>query len=138
MIPTATDEIRNRIENFVEELAELVKRSALESVQQAFGGAPQPRAALRRAAGRTVATTARKAAAVSKPAKRGKRTGAQVEATASALLKYIEKHPGARMEQISAGMKMASKDLNLPLRKLKDERRLKTKGQKRATEYYAK
>ena len=138
MTRTPTDEIRTLIETFVSELEELVRRSAIESVQQALGGGSLPSPSARRAAGRAPAARGRKAAVVAEPAKRGKRTGEEVEATAAALLKYIEKHPGERMEQISAGMKISSKDLNLPLRKLKDEGHLKTKGQKRATEYYAK
>ena len=138
MTRTPTEEIRNRIETFVRELEELVRLSALESVQQALGGGTLPSPSPRRAAGRAPAGRGKKAAVVSGPAKRGKRTGEEVEATASALLKYIEKHPGERMEQISAGMKTASKALTLPLQKLRTDGRLKTKGQKRATEYYAK
>ena len=42
------------------------------------------------------------------------------------------------MEQIAKGMGIPSKELTLPLTKLKTEGRLKVKGQKRATAYFTK
>jgi hypothetical protein len=141
MTPTASDEIRAKIESFVAGLEELVRRAALESVQQALGSSgPASASALAELAVGSKRGRARRAeaGALAAPSKRGKRTGAEVEALAEKLHKYIGKHPGQRMEQISAGMNVSSKDLTLPLQKLKGDRKLKTKGQKRATEYYAK
>ena len=131
MTPTASDEIRAKIESFVAGLEELVRRAALESVQQALGSSASASASV--LAGAAVGSKrggARRAeaAAPAAPGKRGKRTGAEVEALADKLHKYIGKHPGQRMEQISAGMSVSSKDLTLPLQKLKGDRKLKTKG----------
>jgi hypothetical protein len=71
-------------------------------------------------------------------AARTKRSTKQLGALAGSTLKYIQRHPGSRMEQIAAGMGVPSRELTLPLRHLKTERRLRTKGQKRATSYFAK
>ncbi|MBN1606145.1 MAG: hypothetical protein JW940_05905 [Polyangiaceae bacterium] len=67
-----------------------------------------------------------------------KRSAKQLGAVMASALKHIRRHPGSRMEQIAAGLGLPSKELVLPLRHLKSEGRLKTKGQKRATSYFAK
>lgn len=67
-----------------------------------------------------------------------KRSAKQLGALMASALKHIRRHPGSRMEQIAAAMGVPSKELVLPLRHLKSEGRLKTKGQKRATSYFAK
>jgi hypothetical protein len=88
--------------------------------------------------GRRAASTTQRA-----PARNAARAGTQRSAqqlgtlTASAL-KYIRRHPGSRMEQIATGIGVSSKELTLPLGQLKAAGRLRTKGQKRATSYFAK
>jgi len=51
---------------------------------------------------------------------------------------YIAKNPGQRIEQIAASLDISTKELNLPAKKLISEKKLSTKGQKRATTYFAK
>jgi hypothetical protein len=68
----------------------------------------------------------------------GKRNAQQLQRLMDSALKYIRRHPGARMDQIGAAMRVASKQLTLPLQRLKAEGHLKVKGQKRATSYFAK
>jgi hypothetical protein len=155
MTPSATEQIRKRIESFVLGLDEMIRAASLEVVRQGLlgpGALPAPRrptkgklalpAAARQRPQRRAPVAARakgRGAAVSgSRGKRTKRTGDQLDALVAGLLKYIAKHPGQRMEQIAAGMKIASKELTLPIQKLKAEGRLKTKGQKRATAYFAK
>ncbi len=53
------------------------------------------------------------------------------------LLDYVKGNPGQRVEQIAAGMNTVTKELNLPVKKLIAQKSLKTKGQKRATQYFA-
>jgi hypothetical protein len=48
------------------------------------------------------------------------------------------KHPGERIEQIAKGLGAPSKELQLPTRKLLDDKKIRKKGQKRATTYFAK
>ena len=132
-----SDQIHAAIDNFVEELELLVRRNALETIQRTLGKAASTGGMPARGA-RLAPTQSASQAGATQRVKRAKRTGSEVEALAEKLHKYIAKHPGQRMEQISTGMKRTSKELTLPLQKLKSEKRLKTKGQKLATEYYAK
>jgi hypothetical protein len=70
-------------------------------------------------------------------ARSGKRSKREVEELTDRLLEYIERYPGQRMEQISAGLGVPSRDLSLPMRNLERENHLRVVGQKRATCYYA-
>jgi hypothetical protein len=76
----------------------------------------------------------------SKPtrAKGAKRSPDELEAITKRLHAYVSKHPGERIEQIAAAMGVPTKELNLPCKKLIAERKLHTKGHKRATTYTAK
>jgi hypothetical protein len=71
-------------------------------------------------------------------AKRAKRTSADVDATAAALLTYVAANEGQSIEQIGKGMGVATKELKLPVIKLMEAKKLKTKGQRRGTKYFAK
>ena len=124
-------EIRARIQSFVDELSELVKQATLESVQAALqgtGGQGSARRGGRKAA--VLASTARRA-------KGSKRTAAELDALVATLLRHIQSNPGQRMEQLAASLSIPSKELTLPIKKLLQENRLRTKGQKRATAYFA-
>jgi hypothetical protein len=110
--------VREVVEKFVSELQDLFLADLIESV------AGTKLASL--SAGRT------------KALKRGeKRTPAALGQLADKLHSYISKHPGQRIEQIAFGMGMTTKELNLPAKKLIAEKRLTTKGAKRATTYTA-
>jgi hypothetical protein len=54
------------------------------------------------------------------------------------LYKAIKSGPGRRIEQIGETLGVPTKDLALPAKKLISEKRVKTKGVKRATTYFAK
>lgn len=130
MTPSRYDPVHTCIDVFVADLEQLVRQAALESVQQALGGQPGSKVLERWSPqGRPSVGAARAS---------GKRTAKELEALSEMLLKFIEKHPGSRMEQIAEGMGISSRELTLPLRYLKEEGHIKTKGQKRATAYFAK
>ncbi len=80
--------------------------------------------------------TARKAAA--KKATDGKRTPAQIEKIATRALAAITKKPGRGIEAIAKAMKIESKSLSLPVRKLISDKAIRTKGERRATTYFPK
>jgi hypothetical protein len=125
-------EIRDRIQAFVNELSELVKQATLESVQDALQGrSGSTNIAVRgmgRPGGRGVTLRVKKG---------GKRTPEELETLTARLLRHIQGNPGQRMEQLAVGLSLPSKELTLPIKKLLQENRLRTKGQKRATAYYA-
>jgi hypothetical protein len=120
-------QIRDRIEQFVNQLSQLVRQTALDSVRDALGeGAPRGRG---RGAGRS---------AIGRGARRKgeKRSSDQIAETTKGVLAYVRKHPGQGVEAIAKGLGTVTKELTLPIRKLVGERQLKTKGQKRATKYF--
>jgi hypothetical protein len=111
-------------------------------VAPARRGPSRPR---KNAAAGPIAADAPGSAAGSAPAKkrgrkgkRAKRTSADVDATAAALLAYVAANEGQSIEQIGKGMGVATKELKLPVIKLVEAKKLKTKGQRRGTKYLAK
>ena len=129
---SVNDRIRSRVEAFAEELSALIRDSAMETVREALGGAAPRRGAR---GGRAAASTA--------PVRGGRREKGQkrdpgeIERLTGRLLDYIKGNAGQRIEQIAAGMGTVTKELNLPVKKLIAQKSLKTKGQKRATQYFA-
>jgi hypothetical protein len=129
---SVNDRIRSRVEAFAEELSALIRDSAMETVREALGGAAPRRGAR---GGRAAASTA--------PVRSGRREKGQkrdpgeIERLTGRLLDYIKGNAGQRIEQIAAGMGTVTKELNLPVKKLIAQKSLKTKGQKRATQYFA-
>ncbi len=132
--------IRARVEQFAAELAELIRESAMETVSVALAGArPSPgRGGRRAAAAAAVAAVRTGGRGRSASREKGaKRPPDEIERLTSRLLDYIKSNPGQRIEQIADGMGTSTKELNLPAKKLIAGKQLKTKGQKRATQYFA-
>lgn len=109
----------------------------METVQQALAGGEVPRRG-RRGAGaagsRRAAVAAPKAPRLR--AKGAKRSPDELEELTEQLLAYIKGNPGQRIEQIADGMGTSTKELNLPAKKLLGNKSIKTKGHKRATQYF--
>jgi hypothetical protein len=128
---TLDQDIQSRIQTFLAELSALVKKSALESVQAALAdgrnGAP------RRGPGRP-----RKSGGSARAGKREKRSTEQVEAMAARVLAQVRSKQGQRLEEIGKAMKLPTKGLKLPIAKLLAAKKLRTKGQKRGTQYFTK
>ena len=110
-------ELRECVENFVFDLDVLMRKAALLALEETFGGNGV-------GSGR------------SRPG--AKRSPAELEHLQAALLETITVNPGLRVEALSEVMKVPSRDLTLPIRKLLGARKIKKKGQKRATSYFAK
>src|SRR5690349_24718258 len=66
-----------------------------------------------------------------------KRTQHDLSRTGDKLLEFVSANPGLRIEQINKQLGTSTRDLQLPIRKLISEGQLKTKGQKRSTQYFA-
>jgi hypothetical protein len=132
---TLNNEIQSRINSFLGELSQLVKRQALEAVHEALGEAAAPR----RGPGRPRSVTmsaGRRPRAIAKGGVRGKRSPEQVDAMAARVLAQIRSKQGQRLEEIGRAMKMPTKGLKLPIAKLMAGKKLKTKGAKRGTKYF--
>ena len=132
------DTIRAALDSFVEDISNLIQQAALESVEQALAGASAiPGRRGSRGAGRS--SVAAPFVALSRGRKKGaKRTQDELDQLIKKLHGYIAKNPGQRIEQIAQGLDITTKELNLPAKKLIGDKKLSTKGQKRATTYFAK
>jgi len=128
---TIDDAIFEAVESFVEQLKGLIQQAALESVQTALNGRNQPSQRRTKAAGGgTMAGLQRYEAGA-------KRTPAELAALIKKLHAHIAKNPGLRIETIGTALGVPTKALVLPVKRLVSERRVSTKGQKRATVYFA-
>jgi len=68
--------------------------------------------------------------------KRIRRSSDQIEALAARILAHVRSNQGQRLEEISRSLKLPSQELKRPVATLMDEKRLRTKGQKRGTQYF--
>ncbi len=137
------DEIRSRTLAFAKDLTVLVRRAAIEAAAAALGARAEARMheveTIRR--GRPPGRRGRAAqVAPRRPAarrRRGeKRPPEELARLTERLGDYIESHPGLRMEAIGKALGQPTRDLNLPIKKLMAAHRIRSEGQKRATEYY--
>ncbi len=142
-MPTVNDQIRDRIEAFAAELTELIRAAAMETVAAALGegsvgGGRAGRGRGRRGPGRPAAAARGpgRPARASAREKGAKRAPQEIERLTSKLGDYVKSNPGQRIEQIAKGMGTSTKELNLPVKKLVATKAIKTRGQKRATQYF--
>src|SRR5450432_3065356 len=130
---SVNDRIRSRVEAFAEELSALIRDSAMETVRDALGGSGAPRRGARAGRGGSSPAPVRGG----RREKGQKRDPGEIERLTGRLLDYVKSNTGQRIEQIAAGMGTATKELNLPVKKLIAQKSVRTKGQKRATQYFA-
>jgi hypothetical protein len=120
--------IRQRVEDFVQDMTELVRQAALESVSAALGTSPAAGSSRGRGPKRSSAGFAAKQG--------GKRTASELEQQGSALVSLIRQTPGIRADQLAKALGVMTRDLALPIKKLLAGKTISKKGQKRATAYY--
>src|ERR1041384_1213294 len=139
MANSLDDRIRARVEQFAAELADLIRESAMETVSAALVNArPSPGRGGRRGAAVTASVRGGGRGRAASREKGAKRPPDEIERLTGRLLDYVKGNPGQRIEQIADGMGTSTKELNLPAKKLIAGKQLRTKGQKRATQYFAK
>lgn len=125
-------QIRQRIDAFVRDLQALLVEAARESVVAALGGATAPSG---RGTRRAAAPRAKKAGRPS--GRRVRRSAEQLAQVQEKVIAVLTKKPGLTSEEIQENLGLEKKDLQRPLTLLRDERRIKTKGQKRGMKYFA-
>jgi hypothetical protein len=127
------DRIRGMLEAFAGDLANLIRESAMQSVRDALGGEPTGRGGRRSGGAGTAAAPASR-----RLAKGAKRPPDEIVNLTAQLLDYIKANKGERIEQIAKGMGVSTRELNLPVKKLIAGKSIRTRGQKRATQYFPK
>ena len=134
------EQIHTRIDIFVKELSFLVREAAVEAVEQALrqGGSPITLGTTRKASRRKAATkTRRKTSRKKATGKRIRRSADDIAKVSERVLAYVKANPGTRMEAIAKALRKDTKDLRRSVQDLLAAKKLRTKGQKRGTEYYA-
>jgi DNA-binding NtrC family response regulator len=161
----AKNEIKVRVEAFVDELSALVRRAALEAVEQALGSkgveataparkpgrprkvaaAPAPVVEEKKAPGRprgrpakSASAAAASAAAAAKRRAGEKRSPALLAQVTEQVFNHVKSNAGQGVEQIAKALGTSTKELTLPIRKLLADKKITSKGQKRATRYFPK
>ena len=155
------NDLQSRVDSFVNELTALIRRQALQAVEEVLKkgetiAAPTARRVGRPPKAATVAAAAAAAAEDRKPtakaaakpstskapaaAKRRageKRTPQQLAQITEHVYNYIKSNGNQGVEQIAKTLATSTKELTLPIRKLLGDKKISSKGQKRATRYSA-
>ena len=137
--------LRDRIDAFVDDLSDLIRQAALESVQEALGGVVAP---ARRGPGRPPKTAGRmpgpkpsaftpKKAPKKKAGARIRRSADDLDEMAGLILDYVKGSPGNGVEAISKALRVPSKELKRPVQMLIADKKLRTEGNRRGTTYFA-
>jgi hypothetical protein len=109
------NQLQQRIELFAADVTAILQRAVADSVAQVMKSTPGARAA----------------APASKPAKAGRVT------EADELLREIKRAGGRRIEELAKALRVPSKSLKAPMKKLLEGNKVKTTGQARGTKYRA-
>lgn len=117
---TIEKEIRDRIQRFVNDMNDLVRRAAMEAVNTALAGSGRAARGVRIPTGGST----------------GRRTPQALEAVQDRLLDYVRENPGLRIEQINEAIGTSTREVRRPLTKLLASGRLRREGEKRASRYY--
>ena len=158
----AENQIKNRVDAFVNDLSDLIRQSALEAVGEALkkgGTVSAPAAPVARRPGRPAkvveapvavkpagkvgrpakaAGTSASAAAAAKRRAGEKRSPVLLAQVTDQVGNHIKSNPGQGVEQIAKALSTTTKELTLPIRKLLGDKKITSKGQKRATRYFPK
>jgi DNA-binding NtrC family response regulator len=147
-------ELKHRVDAFVNELSDLVRQAALEAVASALKkgethaparrpGRP-PKAETHEVKvpakrGRPAKSAAPSTPVASHKRKAGEKRSPQLLAQVTEqVYNHIKSNPGQGVEQIAKALATSTKELTLPIRKLLGEKKITSKGQKRATRYFPK
>ena len=125
-------QISKLVSEFVDNVTALARRAAVDTLTSSLDDRGGGR---RRGAGNIAAV-----GDVLKAERRGKgakRSSSQLDRLQSRVMEFVTANPGMRIEQINKELGTSTRDLQLPIRKLIATGSLKSKGEKRATTYFA-
>lgn len=94
--------------------------------------------ALLASGGTSLAASSKRSPRALRKSSGGKRTADDLAAIKTTLLGIIKKQPGLRTEEIAKEIGASTKELQLPMLQLREEKLVRMKGQKRAAQYFAK
>ena len=124
-------QISKLVSEFVDNVTALARRAAVDTLTSSL----DDRSGGRRRGGGGLATVD-----ILKAERRGKgakRSSSQLDRLQSRVMEFVTANPGMRIEQINKELGTSTRDLQLPIRKLIASGALKSKGEKRATTYFA-
>lgn len=124
-------QISKLVSEFVDNVTALARRAAVDTLTSSL----DDRGGGRRRGGSLAAV-----GDVLKAERRGKgakRSSSQLDRLQSRVMEFVTANPGMRIEQINKELGTSTRDLQLPIRKLIATGSLKSKGEKRATTYFA-
>lgn len=141
-------EIQSLVSKLSNDLETLVRKAAIEAVQNVLGGsspsrtATKPTAAKRKPGPKPQAVGTPEAARAPQPkalksGKRVRRTAAEIAVTANRIHAYVKANPNANAERIKKALAIPSNQWGGPLALLMSAKRLGSKGEKRSTTYSA-
>lgn len=142
VLTMADDKIELALRRMVDELRELIEEQAREALADALGrrqsGAASKTPRQMRTSGRAVpGATPRPAKARAGNGKRVRRTAADIEAVQGDIIKFLKKNPASTSEQIQSGLGLPKEELQRPLSLLREEKKVKTVGERRGMKYSA-
>jgi hypothetical protein len=140
-----THEIESRIQRFIGELNELLRKQALQAVSDALtsNGAPVRRGPGRPPGPRPAVIGTAAPAPLAPKATRGrgrrrgeKRTQQELAQLENTLESHVRSNPGQGIEAIGKAVGFDTGELSRPMKKLIERGAIRTEGAKRATKYF--
>ena len=128
-------QIRASIDSFVSELNALVRQAAVDAVREALGADSESRQRDSARGGHATGGGSGPRNRAARRRRRVKRSPRVLQKLETTLLSEITRNPGQRIESIGKRLGVATRDLNLPIKKLIDAKKIRKRGEKRATEY---
>jgi hypothetical protein len=116
------NEMNRVVSTFVAQITELARRAAIDTLESALG--------------KHVGSISFGRGGSGGRRKGAKRNSGELDKLADEFASFVAKHPGLRIEQINKQLGTTTKDLALPIRKMIADGELKTKGEKRSTQYF--
>jgi hypothetical protein len=124
--------LQDLVDDFVLKVTMLARETAVATLnaQLSAGAESAPQRSAQHMAQTVIRESTRR------PKKGAKRPAADIARLEGVLAKHIEKHPGQRVEQLNTVLGTKTRDVRLPLARLVEAGAVKTKGSRRATQYF--